>query len=133
MALQKTNAAGVPFTGSTVDNPYDYAIGEASSNQYSLIRDIDFMLRLRDLEEYVEGQGLEFNMIYNSARAGNQSSGSNQLYHDETLAFIDAHIAYGATPLRYMIQSWYYHPTQWVPEISGYTKAMDIYVTGPVI
>jgi len=121
MALQKTSAAGVTFAGVTADNPYDYAIGEAPSNQYSLIRDIDFMSRLRDLEEYVEGQGLGFNMIYNSARAGNQSSGSNQLYHDETLAFIDEHLAYGATPLRYIIQSWYYYPTQWVPETSGYT------------
>jgi len=121
MALQKTSAAGVTFTGVTVDNPYDYAIGEASSNQYSLIQNIDFLDRLRDLENYVEGEGLDFNMIYNSSRAGNQSAGSNQLYHDETLTFIDAHIAYGATPLRYMIQSWYYYPTQWVPETSGYT------------
>jgi hypothetical protein len=121
MAIQKTNAAAVPLTGLTVDNPYDYAIGAHASNQQSLISSIDFMSRLRDLENYVEGQGLQFDMIYNSARAGNQSTGSNQLYYDETLEFIDAHLAYGATPLRYIIQSWYFHPTGWVPETSGYT------------
>jgi hypothetical protein len=130
MAIQKTNAAGIPLTGVTLDNPYGYAIGRHNSNQPGVIAGIDFLARLRDVEEYVEGEGLRCGIIYNSEEGGNASTGSDQKYYDETLAFIDEHLDYGATPSNYTIQSWYPYPSAYLPETTEHTMT---YLTAEVI
>ena len=130
MAIQKTNAAGISLTGVTLDNPYGYAIGRHRSNQSGVIAGEDFLARLRDAEEYVEGEGLRIGIIYNSEEGGNATTGSDQLFYDESLAFIDEHLDYGATPSNYTIQSWYPYPTAYLPETTPHTMT---YLTAEAI
>jgi hypothetical protein len=116
--IQKTNAAGIPINSVTVDNPYDYAIGEHSSNQLGIIAGVDWMGRIYDLEKYAESQNLEFNLIFNSERGGNTS---NQLFYEESLDFITQYHAIGGTPARYIMESWYTYPDAVLPEDTDYT------------
>lgn len=92
-----------------------------ASYQPSVIAGIDFARRIRELEDYVRSQGARFCLIFNSNRGGDQATGFDQLYHDETLAFIDRYRGYGGTPDVCGIQSWYYHPTAYLPESQPHT------------
>ncbi len=116
--ISKSREADVPIRGVTVDNPYDYAIAEVPSAKLDDPGKIDWIGRVRDLEEYVESQGLEFNLIINSQRGGSKSA---QVFYTETLEFLEAYRARGGTPKRYMVQSWYRQPSEIVPETAPYT------------
>jgi hypothetical protein len=116
MAVEKAKAAGIPFDGVTIDNPYSYALGERKSNQPDVTKGVDWFWRVLDLEQYARSEGLEVTFIYNSERAGDKKGGSGELFAKETLEYIDLHMAKGGAPDRYMMQSWYHYPTKWVPE-----------------
>ncbi len=116
--LRRTREAGVPFDGVTVDFPYDYAVGKHRSVNLKPPTQVDWIARIRDLEGYVEKEGLEFNLIVNS-EAGGQAS-DEAFYHD-TLAYVDAYLAAGGSPKRWIVQSWYPHPKQVVPETAPHT------------
>jgi len=107
--IRMCREAGVPLRGVTIDNPYDYAIGEVRSPYLADPKQIDWMARLLDIERYVREQGLEYNFIFNSQRGGQTSAAR---FNKETLAFIDLYRAKGGRPDRYIIQSWYPHPTR---------------------
>jgi len=122
-AIAQTNEAGIPLKGVTVDNPYDYAIGAVRSNQPAVTKGVDWVGRICELEDYVEAQGLEFNLIVNSSRAGSSKTGSDELFAKETLAYIDLYRGRGGTPSGYIIQSWYHYPSAYVPESQPGTMA----------
>jgi hypothetical protein len=134
--IQKTNAAGIPINSVTVDNPYDYAIGEQGTNQPGVIAGIDWMGRIYDLEKHVEDQNIEFNLIFNSARG---ALTSNQLFYEESLDFITEYHAIGGTPTRYIMQSWFEYPNadSVLPEDTDYTMtnlvANSFYRALPVV
>jgi len=119
--IKKTAAAGIPLKGITVDNPYDYATGQHFSNQPSVTTGVDWVQRLRDLQDFCKQNKLEFGLIFNSERAGSEGSGSDELYFKETLDFVDLYCSTGSIPDYYIIQSWYKHPSAYVPETEPYT------------
>lgn len=132
--IRLAKKSGAPLRGITIDNPYDYAIGEIASPKLKDPKSIDWMSRVLDVEKYVHDQGLELNMIFNSQRGGEESA---KRFRDETLAFIDLYHARGGRPDRYIIQSWYTHPThgEVVPEtdpntFTGLVKEVLIRVKG---
>jgi len=115
LAVQTTAEAGLPLCGLVVDNPYDYAIGAFRSNQPAVTAGVDWIARVRDLEEHAKAAGLEFSLIINSSRAGADAA-SDQLYADETLAYLERYRAAGGTPTRWVVESWYQRPKAWLPE-----------------
>jgi len=116
--LRKTQAGKISLLGVTVDNPYDYATGQRVSVKIPDPSKINWIARIRDLEEYVEGRGLQFNLIFNSERGGKESA---ERFYEETLKFIEVYQAAGGSPKRYIIQSWYPHPKKVLPETEPYT------------
>lgn len=124
--LRKAKAAGRKFAGVTVDNPYEYAIGEHFSVKLKDPRKVDWIKRIRDYEDFARSRGLEFNFIANSEQGGKTSGVA---FAERTLKMIDAYVKAGGKPTRYIIQSWYPHPTRVVPEtrpdtMTGLVKAV---------
>ncbi len=112
-ALSRTREAGIPFRGLTVDNPYGYAIGTRPSVNLEDPTSVDWMGRIRELQDYVTGLGYEFNMIINDEEGGGESDAA---FREGTLAFLDLFMETGPAPTRYIIQSWYVYPEAVVPE-----------------
>ena len=121
MILDQNDQTPSVLAGITIDNPYDYTTGEAESNQPEAIQGIDWLNRIRELEELVESREMEVNLIYNHAASGDFTRGSPKDYSNETLTYIDVYEQVGGSPNGYMIQSWYFHPEAWVPETTPYT------------
>ncbi len=128
--LNAAKKAGVAFSGVTVDNPYEYAKGTAEHDSimnYHLPAPtgekdpmkIDWMTRILDIERFVKGQKLDFNLIVNS-QGGNVSS---EAFCSLTLKMIDEYRAIGGRPTRYIVQSWLKYPEKAVPESEMYTLA----------
>lgn len=93
---------------------------------------VDWISRLRDLENYVESQGMEFNLIVNSVERLEVDAAT---YCEETLALIDLFENAGGTPKRYIVQSWGHHPAKMLPEsdpvsMTGLTRAVIMKVKG---
>jgi hypothetical protein len=120
VVVEKTKEAGVSLLGVTADNPYDYLMGLQGSPKLDDPKSVDWMKRLRELEDYVKAQGLEFNLIINSQRGGDRSA---KLFYEDTLAFLDAYRNAGGAPTRYIVESWYREPVKVVPEDEPYTMA----------
>lgn len=119
--IRNAKTANAPLRGITVDNPYDYAIGSIKiPNGVSDPSKIDWIARILDMEKYVHAHKLEFNVIFNAQTAGETSI---EAFNKDTLAFIDLYRKRGGHPDRYIIQSWYTHPThsEVLPETSGDT------------
>lgn len=118
--VRKCKAAGSPLRGITVDNPYDYALGEAPTPWSEDPKKIDWTARILDMEKYVREHGLEYNFIFNSQRGGGESA---ERFCKESLEFIEYYHAKGGRADRYIMQSWYTHPdrTMIVPEDKPYT------------
>jgi hypothetical protein len=131
--LREAKAAGVTnLVGVTVDSPYHYTIGRVKSVNLDDPSRVDWVARLRDLEDYVEGQGMEFNVIVNSVERLEVDA---KTYCEETLALIDLLENAGGTPKRYIVQSWGHHPAKMLPEsdpvsMTGLTKAVIMKVKG---
>ena len=123
--LARAKAAGHTFAGVTVDNPYEYAIGEHFSVKLKDPKTVDWIKRIRDYEDFAKSRGLTFNFIANSEQGGKTSGAA---FAERTLKMIDAYVKAGGTPTRYIIQSWYPHPTKVLPEtepdtMTGLVKA----------
>ncbi len=116
--LTRAEAGDVPFKGVTVDNPYDYAIGERPSINLEDPSEIDWMGRIRDLQRHVMNLGYEFNMIINSETGGGESG---EAFHERTLQYLELFHEGEPKPTRYIIQSWYVHPHRVVPETEAGT------------
>ena len=131
--LREAKEAGVVnLVGVTVDSPYHYTIGRVRSVNLKDPSQIDWIARLRDLEDYVETQGMEVNLIVNSVERLEVDA---EMYCEETLALIDLFQKAGGTPKRYIVQSWGHHPARMLPEsdpvsMTGLTKAVIIKVKG---
>jgi hypothetical protein len=107
---------GIELAGLTVDIPYEYLTGERWTPARSPAWDpktVDWVARVRDLEDYARSQGLDFNLIVNSETGGQTS---NQLFYENTLRMLEIYMAAGGHPDRYIIQSWYPYPNVITPE-----------------
>ncbi len=111
-----TKAAQLPLTAIRADNPYEYAQGMIPVPWNA--KGVDWMARLRDLERYAEGEGLDFEMTLNSSYGGMASA---QGFYRDTLKFLGAYRESGGTPSLYMIHTWYPFPKKLCPEDEPYT------------
>jgi creatinine amidohydrolase len=118
VVLRKLGATGIPLAGITVDNPYDYLVGEHRSVNLRDPKSVDWLKRVRSYEDFAREQGLEFNLIVNSERGGHES---DERFCRETLQMVDLYRKAGGRPTRWFVQSWYSHPEQIVPETSPHS------------
>ena len=131
--LREAKAAGVTnLVGVTVDSPYHYTVGRVKSVNLKDPSQVDWIARLRDLEDFVESQGMELNLIVNSVERLEVDA---KAYCEETLALIDLFEKAGGTPKRYIVQSWGRHPEKMLPEsdpvsMTGLTRAVIMKVKG---
>jgi len=116
--VKQTEQAGIRLDGITVDNPYEYTIATAPTNQFELIEGLDWARRLLELEIMIKHYGMNANIIFNSELGGRSSSEAFAL---NTLIYIDLYHSLGGNPDGYWIQSWYPYPDQWLPEDQAYS------------
>jgi hypothetical protein len=118
VVLRKLQAAGLALEGVTVDNPYDYLIGEHHSVNLKDPKSVDWLGRVRAYENLAREQGLAFNLIVNSERGGQES---DERFCRETLQMVDLYRQAGGRPTRWFVQSWYPHPQQIMPETAPHS------------
>ena len=100
------------------DNSCDYATGQKDSNCHDDPSQIDWLGRIVALENQVVAAGLPFALIYNSATGG---ATSNEMFHDDTVAFVAEYQAAGGNPAIRHVESWYTYPDILLPETEDYT------------
>lgn len=132
LVREKLLAAELPLEGVTIDNPYDYLIGEHFSVSLPDARAVDWLGRVRAYEDRCRGEGLTVNLIVNSERGGQES---DERFCRETLEMVDVYLQAGGRPTRWMVQSWYPHPKRMAPEtdsttMTGLVKAVIERVRG---
>ena len=120
VVLRKLRAAEIPLAGVTVDNPYGYLMGVHPSVNLKDPKSVNWLKRVRSYEDFAREQGLEFNLIVNSERGGNES---DERFHRETLAMVDTYRDADGRPTRWFVQSWYPYPKQIVPETAPHSMA----------
>lgn len=113
---KKSDETGLSFDALTIDNPYDYAIGRAPTNQNELIKGINWSVRLRELENYARELGYRVNIIFNTGSGRNDST-----YFAQTVKFVEYYRELGGKPNGIWVQSWYDVPGSWLPETENYT------------
>ena len=118
LVFEKLKAAGLGLSGVTIDNPYDYLLGEHFSVNLKDPKSVNWLMRVRDYEDRCRAEGLDVNLIVNSERGGQQS---DELFCRETLQMVDTYLKAGGRPTRWFVQSWYSHPKQIVPETAPNT------------
>jgi hypothetical protein len=118
VVLPKLKAAGMPLAGLTVDTPYEYVTGVRPSAALEAPQEVDWLARVRELEERAEAADLDFNLIVNSEEGGNTSA---ELFAERTRAFVKLYETAGGSPARYVVQSWYPEPKKAVPESQAHT------------
>jgi hypothetical protein len=118
LVYEKLKEAGIPLAGVTIDNPYDYLIGEHFSVNLADPKSVDWLGRVRDYEDRCHAEGLEVNLIVNSERGGQQS---DELFCEETLRMVDTYLQAGGRPTRWFVQTWYPYPKRMVPETAPNT------------
>ncbi len=116
--VAKAKAAKLPLVGLTVDNPYEYLIGEYKSAKLTDPTKVNWIKRVRALEDYAKSEGLQFNLIVNSEAGGKKSA---KEFYERTLKMVDAYQAAGGKPTRYIVQSWYPNPRKIQPETAPHT------------
>ena len=118
IVLDKLRGADIPLDGVTVDNPYEYLVGEHFSVNLADPKSVDWLARVRSYEDFAREQGLTFNLIVNSQRGGHES---DERFFRETLRMVDTYRGAGGRPTRWFVQSWYTHPTQMLPETAPHS------------
>jgi hypothetical protein len=126
MVLEALQAAGIPLSGVTIDNPYDYLVGEHFSVNLKDPKSVNWLARVRAYEDRARAERLDVNLIVNSERGGQKS---DAVFCRETLQMVDAYLAAGGRPTRWLVQTWYPHPKQMTPEsapwsMTALTKAI---------
>jgi hypothetical protein len=113
LVLEKLRRARLPLVGVTVDNPYDYLVGEHLSVNLKPPSQVNWLRRVLDYEKRCKKERLEFNLIVNSERGG---MASDALFAEETLKMVDVYLAAGGRPDRLFVQTWYPYPKAMAPE-----------------
>lgn len=101
-----------PLRGWTVDFPRDFATGTLRADWLAGPpwdpAKVDWLGRILKLEQLVKANGLEFNLVINDSTAGTKSQVE---LNSASLALLDLYQQRGGRPNRYIVQSWYAHPT----------------------
>ncbi len=113
--LDTLEARGLTLEAFHADCPYSYT-------NYQRVEGYQGWAKLRELEEWVEGRGLRFGLIYNDEQSGQGGRGSSDsLYHRRTLDYYSTYADSGGSPGNMLIMSWYPRPTLTIPEDEHYT------------
>lgn len=107
-------AAGLSIDAIQADFPWRY-FAERPANPVSAM--VDWPARLLDLERYARSRGVRFHLTANS-ETGYVSAES---FCEDSLKYLDAYLAAGGMPDRFVVQSWYPHPEQLLPESKPHT------------
>lgn len=78
---------------------------------------VDWPGRILQLEQYAREKGVHFHLTTNS-ETGYVSA---QAFSEDSLKYLDAYLAVGGKPDRFVVQSWYPHPESFLPESKSYT------------
>ncbi len=73
--------------------------------------------RLLLLEQYARSKGVKFHLTANS-ETGYVSA---KAFSEDSLKYLDAYLAAGGKPDHFVVQSWYPHPAELLPESETYT------------
>ena len=95
LVYDKLKAAGIGLSGVTIDNPYDYLIGEHISVNLKDPTSVNWIKRVSDYEDRCRAEGLDVNLIVNSERGGQQS---DELFCRETQQMVDTYLKAGGRP-----------------------------------
>lgn len=119
VVMNKVQNTETDFSGLIVDWPYNYAIGERySPTPGNDTKAIDWISRIREMEDYVDGLGLEFYLYTNT-----EEQDSNAVYSEGTLNYVDLYRERGGSPDGWLFQSWYSVPTSFGPEDQQYSMS----------
>ena len=116
--LETAKKEGLEFAGVTVDNPYEYLVGQHFSVKLKDPTQVDWLGRVRAYEDFARSQGLEFNLIVNSEAGG---KASDQAFYDGTLKMVEIYRGAVGRPTRLIVQSWYRFPQTIVPDSAPYS------------
>ena len=78
---------------------------------------VDWPGRILQLEQYAHTKGVDFHLTTNS-ETGYVSA---KAFSEDSLKYLDAYLAVGGKPDRFVVQSWYPHPEELLPESQAYT------------
>lgn len=78
---------------------------------------VDWPVRILELEQYAHGKGVNFHLTTNS-ETGYVSA---KAFSEDSLKYLDAYLAVGGKPESFVVQSWYPHPENLLPEREAYT------------
>lgn len=78
---------------------------------------VDWPGRILQLEQYARSKDVRFNLTANS-ETGYVSA---EAFSQDSLKYLDAYLAAGGKPDRFVVQSWYPHPKELLPESKSYT------------
>jgi hypothetical protein len=101
--------AGLDIHAIQADFPWRY-YNQKPAN--AIAATIDWPQRLLSLERYARVKGVGFNLVVNS-ETGYLSA---EAFAKDTLQYLDAYLADGGRPDHFVVQSWYPHPEQLLPE-----------------
>lgn len=119
IVMNKVQSTDTRFDKVIVDWPYNYAIGERfSPTPGNDPQAIDWIGRIRELEDYLKGLGLEFYLYTNT-----EEQESNAVYSEGTLKYVDLYRQRGGAPDGWNVQSWYKVPTSFGPENQQYSMS----------
>lgn len=117
--MNRVQAGEPKFSRLIVDWPYNYAIGERySPTPANDPKSIDWIARIRELEDFVKGLGLEFYLYTNT-----EEKESDTLYAEGTLNYVDLYRQRGGAPDGWNVQSWYPVPASFGPEDKAYSMS----------
>lgn len=85
----------------------------------AIAANVNWPERILQLESYARSKGTRFNLTANS-ETGYVSA---QAFSEDSLKYLDAYLAAGGKPDNFVVQSWYPHPKELLPESKPYTGA----------
>jgi hypothetical protein len=91
------------------DSPYSYN---------ERLRDREGWEKLRTVQEFVQARGVRFGLIYNTAMGGGSS---DRQFFVETMRGLARFEQAGGEPDDFVVQTWYRHPEEVLPENKTYT------------
>ncbi len=122
--IEVANSNNTKINGMTLANGYDYAIGKQKSNQAHVIKDMDWLARIRDIEQTVKNNGWNFYLSLNNTDVITEQDEEtiyDEKYFTDAIAFIDLYDSSGGSADGYWVQTWAPYPTEWLPETKDYT------------
>ncbi len=121
----EAEAVNIPLYGVLIHNPYDYAMGRNTSSVQTITTPskVDWMKRIRDLENECNTRNINFMLTLDSIATGNE--GDNLKYFLEQMRYINKYAEAGGTPDVYAVKSGKSYPTLKYQLTSEYSLAWN--------